>query len=94
MIVLRTIGSPARTVFIRDVVENAADGLKLITILKKEMKKLNQNQIIGIGIILVVITASLLIESESLLIGVPSGLAAAVGVGFILKWIPFKKSTS
>ena len=58
------------------------------------MKKLNQNQLIGIGIILVVITASLLIESESLLIGVPSGLAAAVGVGLILKWIPFKKSTS
>ena len=58
------------------------------------MKKLNQNQIIGIGIILVVITASLLIESESLLIGVPSGLAAAVGVGLTLKWIPFKKSTS
>ena len=58
------------------------------------MKKLNQNQIIGIGIILLVIIASLLIESESLLIGVPSGLAAAVGVGLILKWIPFKKSTS
>ncbi|WP_156879239.1 hypothetical protein [Salinimicrobium xinjiangense] len=58
------------------------------------MKKLNQNQTIGIGIIVVVITASLLIDSESLLIGVPSGLAAAVGVGLILKWIPFKKSTS
>ena len=58
------------------------------------MKKLNQNQIIGIGIMVLVITASLLIESESLLIGVPSGLAAAVGVGLILKWIPFKKSTS
>ena len=58
------------------------------------MKKLNQNQILGIGIILIGITASLLNESESLLIGVPSGVAAAVGVGLILKWIPFKKSTS
>ena len=58
------------------------------------MEKLNQNQIIGIGIIVIVITASLLIESESLLIGVPSGVAAAVGVALIFKWIPFKKRTS
>jgi|25_taG_2_1085351.scaffolds.fasta_scaffold04826_3 hypothetical protein len=58
------------------------------------MTKLNQNQILGVGIILIGITASLLNESESLLIGVPSGVAAAVGVALIIKWIPFKKRTS
>ena len=58
------------------------------------MKNLNLNQILGIGILLVGVTASLFNESESLLIGVPSGLAAAVGVALIFKWIPFKKSTT
>ena len=58
------------------------------------MKKLKQNQILGVGIILIGITVSLLNESESLLIGVPSGVAAAVGVALIFKWIPFKKRTS
>ncbi len=55
------------------------------------MEKLNQNQIIGIVVIVIVIIASLLIESENLLIGVPSGGATAVGVALIFKWIPLKK---
>lgn len=55
------------------------------------MANLNKNQIIGIAVVLLGVTASLLNESENLLIGVPSGLAAAVGVGLILKWVPFRK---
>lgn len=58
------------------------------------MKSLNRNQIIGIAILLIVIAISLLFESESILIGMPSGALAAVGVGFILKWIPFRKQKS
>ena len=58
------------------------------------MKRLNKNQILGIVIILIGITASILNESGSFLIGIPSGGAAAVGVALILKWIPLKKGTS
>ena len=58
------------------------------------MKNLNLNQILGVGILLVGVTASLFNESKSLLIGVPSGLAAAVGVALISKLLPFKKSTT
>ncbi len=57
------------------------------------MAAFNRYQITGIGFIIAVITVSYLFESKSLLIGVTSGIAAAVGVGLILKWIPFKKST-
>ena len=53
------------------------------------MKRLNQNQIIGIGILLIGISASYFFNST--LMGVISGALAAVGVGLIFKWIPFHR---
>jgi hypothetical protein len=53
------------------------------------MKNINKTQIIGIGIVIVALTTSIL--TESTLISTTSGVLTAIGVGFIFKWIPFKK---
>ena len=58
----------------------------------KKLKKLNQNQLLGIVLILISTSASFFFEST--LMDVLFGALAAVGVGFALKWIPFKKQNS
>jgi uncharacterized membrane protein YcaP (DUF421 family) len=53
------------------------------------MKNLNRRQIIGLVIVLVSITAYLLIENK--LTHTMSGISTALGLSYILKWIPSKK---
>ncbi|WP_299126284.1 hypothetical protein [uncultured Winogradskyella sp.] len=50
---------------------------------------MNKSQTIGIGIIIVGIIAYLLFENS--IIQTTSGALCAIGLGLILKWIPFKK---
>jgi hypothetical protein len=53
------------------------------------MKKLNKLQFIGIGILLFGIIIPFLVENN--VVETIAGVFAAIGIGFILKWIPFKK---
>jgi len=53
------------------------------------MKKLNKVQLIGIGLVVLGISIPFLVENS--LIEIILGVLTAVGVGFIFKWIPFKK---
>lgn len=53
---------------------------------------MNKSQTIGIGIIIVGIIAYLL-DGNSI-IQTASGVLCAIGLGFIFKWIPFKKQNS
>ena len=53
------------------------------------MKKLNKLQIIGIGIILFGIIIPFLVENN--IVETIAGVIAAIGIGFIFKWIPFRK---
>ena len=53
------------------------------------MKKLNRTQVIGIGIVIIGITTSFLVDND--LLDTTSGVLTAIGIGFIFKWIPFKK---
>jgi hypothetical protein len=55
------------------------------------MKKLNRAQIIGIGFIVIAIITSFLFKNS--LIQSISGATIAIGIGFLLKWIPFRKRT-
>lgn len=50
---------------------------------------MNKNQIIGIGLILIGIASYFLLEND--FIHVIGGVLCGIGVGLILKWIPFKK---
>ena len=53
---------------------------------------MNKSQIIGIVIIIVGIVAYLLFDNS--IIQTTSGILCAIGLGFIFKWIPFKKQNS
>ena len=53
---------------------------------------MNKTQIIGIGIMLIGIAAYLLTENN--IIHTISGSLCAIGLGYIFKWIPFKKRKS
>jgi len=53
------------------------------------MKRLNKLQIIGIGILLFGITIPFLVENN--VVETIAGVIAAIGIGFIFKWIPFRK---
>ncbi len=53
------------------------------------MKKLNKYQIIGLGVLLIGITTPFLFKISA--IKTISGVISAIGIGLILKWIPFKK---
>lgn len=53
---------------------------------------MNKLQIIGIGIIIVGIIAYLLVDHN--IISTLSGALCAIGLGYIFKWIPFKKPGS
>ena len=53
------------------------------------MKKLNKLQIIGFGVLLIGITTPLLVEIS--VIKTIAGVTSAIGIGLILKWIPFRK---
>lgn len=53
------------------------------------MSKLNSTQLIGIAMVLLGIGTQFLVESH--LIQTLLGVLCAIGVGFIFKWIPFRK---
>ena len=53
------------------------------------MKKLNKLQIIGIGILLFGIIIPFLVENN--VVEIIAGVIAAIGLGLIFKWIPFRK---
>ena len=53
---------------------------------------MNKSQIIGIGIGIVGVIAYLLFDNS--IIQTTSGVLCAIGLGFVLKWIPFKKQNS
>jgi len=53
------------------------------------MKKLYRTQILGIGLILMAISISFLVENS--LFETILGVLTAVGVGLMFKWIPFRK---
>ena len=53
---------------------------------------MNKSQIIGIGIGVFGIIAFLLVDNS--IIQKTSGVLCAIGLGYILKWIPFKKQNS
>jgi hypothetical protein len=53
------------------------------------MKKLNKAQTAGIGLFVLGVSASFLVENN--LIGTILGVLSAFGIGLIFKWIPFTK---
>jgi hypothetical protein len=53
---------------------------------------MNKSQIIGIGIIIVGIIAYLLVDNS--IMQTTSGVLCSIGLGFIFKWISFKKQKS
>lgn len=53
------------------------------------MEKINKTQIIGIAIVTIGIASYFLVENN--IIQTTSGILCAIGLGLILKWIPFKK---
>ena len=55
-------------------------------------KIMNKSQIKGIAVLIFSIIAYLLLDNN--LMQTVSGFLCAVGLGFIFKWIPFKKQNS
>ncbi len=53
---------------------------------------MNKSQIKGIAVLIFAIIAYLLLDNY--LMQVVSGFLCAVGLGYIFKWIPFKKENS
>jgi multisubunit Na+/H+ antiporter MnhG subunit len=53
---------------------------------------MTKSQIIGIGIIIIGIIAYLSVDHN--IISTLSGVLCAIGLGFIFKWISFKKQNS
>ncbi len=53
------------------------------------MEKINKTQIIGIAIVTIGIASYFLVENN--ITQTTSGILCAIGLGLILKWIPFKK---
>ena len=54
-----------------------------------KIKFMKKSQIKGIAIVLFSIIAYLLVDNN--LVQTISGVLCAIGLGYILKWIPFKK---
>lgn len=53
---------------------------------------MNRTQIIGIGLVIIGITVSLLTENN--ILDTLMGVLSAFGFALVLKWIPFKKRNS